>query len=113
MKTLIVKKPWGQFEQFSHNEFSTVKVISIAPESSLSLQYHNNRTEFWKILSGHPVVTIGENTTNASPGDEFMIEKKEKHRIETKDEVAQFLEISYGDFQEEDIIRLEDKYGRA
>ena len=73
MKTLIVKKPWGQFDQFTHNEISTVKIHSINPNSSLSLQYHNNRTEFWYIMSGHPVVTIGEKTTNANPGDEFLV----------------------------------------
>ena len=113
MKTLLVKKPWGQFEQFTHNELSTVKVHSINPNSSLSLQYHNNRTEFWKILSGHPIVTIGEITVTAKPGDEFIVKKKELHRIATKDATVLFLEICYGDFDEEDIIRLEDKYGRA
>lgn len=113
MKTLIVKKPWGQFDQFTHNETTTVKTISVNPNSSLSLQHHNNREEFWKIISGHPLVTVGEITTDASPGDEFIIKKSEKHRIETKNEATQFLEISYGDFDENDIIRIEDKYGRA
>ena len=113
MKKLTVEKPWGQFKQFTHNELSTVKIISLNSSSSLSLQYHNNRTEFWRIISGHPIVTVGETTTNASPGDEFFIDKLQKHRIETKDEPAQFLEIAHGDFDEEDITRLEDKYGRA
>ena len=112
MKTFIVKKPWGQFDQFTHNEKTTVKVLSVNPNSSLSLQYHNKREEFWRIISGHPKVTIGEKTVTAKPGDEFMIKKKELHRIETKDDAAQFLEISYGDFDEDDIIRTEDKYGR-
>ena len=44
------ERPWGNFRQFSHNELSTVKIISINPNSSLSLQYHNNRSEFWKII---------------------------------------------------------------
>lgn len=113
MKTLLVKKPWGQFEQFTHNELSTVKLISINSNSSLSLQCHNNRSEFWRVLSGHPVLTIGLETINAKPGDEFVIGKLEKHRIETKDDAAQILEIATGDFDEEDITRFEDKYGRA
>ena len=113
MKTLLVKKPWGQFEQFTHNELSTVKVVSLDSNSSLSLQYHKSRTEFWRILSGHPIVTIGEITVTAKPGDEFMVKKLEKHRIATKDDAVLFLEIAFGDFDEEDIIRLEDKYGRA
>ena len=113
MKTLLVKKPWGQFEQFTHNELSTVKIISVDSNSSLSLQYHNHRSEFWRVLSGHPILTIGEKKINAKPGDEFTIKELEKHRIETKEDSVQILEISYGDFDENDIIRLEDKYGRA
>lgn len=112
MKTLTIKKPWGQFEQFTKNENTTVKIHTINPNSSLSLQFHNHRSEFWKIIFGHPMVTIGEEKINAKPGDEFTIEKLEKHRIETGDEQAIMLEICYGDFDEEDIIRLEDKYGR-
>lgn len=113
MKTLIVKKPWGQFDQFSHNEESTVKIITVNPNSSLSLQTHKNRTEFWRILVGHPLVTIGENTTLANPGDEFIIEKTVMHRLSAKDDVVQVLEIAYGNFDEEDIIRIEDNYGRV
>jgi mannose-6-phosphate isomerase len=113
MKTLTVKRPWGQFDQFTQNETTTVKVISINPNSSLSLQYHNNRKEFWCILFGFPIVIIGERKTNAKPGDEFMIEKKELHQIESQNGVVQFLEIAYGDFDEDDIVRIKDKYGRA
>ena len=107
------ERPWGNFRQFSHNELSTVKIISINPNSSLSLQYHNNRSEFWKIISGHPIVTLGKKEIKASPGDEFMIKNKELHRLETKDDSAQVLEIAYGNFNENDIVRTEDKYGRA
>jgi len=80
----------------------------------LSLKYHNYRIDFWYILSGHPVLTIGDKKINANPGDEFMIKKLEKHRIEAKDDSVQILEISYDDnFNEDDIIRIEDKYGRV
>ena len=113
MKTLIVKRPWGQFDQFTQNEKTTVKIISVDKENSLSLQYHNNRTEFWHIISGNPIVTINENKTNAKPGDEFVVEKRDLHRIEASDSDVLFLEIAYGDFNEDDIVRVEDKYGRA
>ena len=114
IETFTVKRPWGQFEQFTHNEVTTVKIHSINPNSSFSLQYHNHRAEFWRILSGHPIVTIGETTVTAKPGDEFMVSKLEKHRIEAKDDAVQILEIAYdNNFDEEDIVRLEDNYGRA
>lgn len=113
MKTLIVKKPWGQFDQFTHNESTTVKIISLNKGSAISLQSHKNREEFWRILSGSPVLTIGTKKINAIPGDEFMIVKNELHRVEAVDDAVQFLEIAYGDFDENDIERFEDKYDRA
>jgi mannose-6-phosphate isomerase-like protein (cupin superfamily) len=113
MKTLIVKKPWGQFEQFTHNENTTVKIISLNPHTSISLQFHKERSEFWYIILGHPIITIGEKKINAKPGDEFSIEKMERHRIEAGDENVKFLEICHGNFDEEDIIRIEDQYGRV
>lgn len=113
MKTLIVKKPWGQFEQFTHNETTTVKILSVNKGSSLSLQKHNNRIEFWRVVLGHPVVTIGKTVKNANPGDEFEIDKLEPHRLEAEGGDVQVLEVSYGEFDENDIIRLEDKYGRT
>lgn len=113
MKTLIVKKPWGQFDQFTHNEQTTVKILSVNSGNSLSLQYHNKRSEFWRVISGHPLVTVGENTVLANPGDEFIIKKLEPHQLESKDDDVQVLEIAYGDFDEEDIVRIKDKYGRT
>jgi len=113
MKTLTVKKPWGQFDQFTHNEVSTVKILSVNRGGSLSLQDHGHRTEFWRIISGHPLVTVGENKKNANPGDEFMIEKLQPHQLEAKDDDVQVLEIAFGNFDEEDIVRIKDKYGRT
>ena len=113
MKTLVVKKPWGQFDQFTHNEPTTVKIISVNCNSSLSLQTHSHRTEFWRVISGHPLVTIGKKTKSANPGDEFTIDILQPHRLEAGDSDAQILEIASGDFDENDIVRLEDKYGRA
>ncbi|KKS23880.1 MAG: Mannose-6-phosphate isomerase, type II [Candidatus Nomurabacteria bacterium GW2011_GWC2_41_8] len=73
MKTLIVEKPWGKFEQFTHNEMTTVKILSVNRGSSLSLQHHSHRTEFWRVVSGHPVVTIGEKKIKANPDNGKMI----------------------------------------
>ena len=113
MKTFTVKKPWGQFDQFTHNELSTVKILSVNSGESLSLQYHKNRTEFWKIISGHPIVTVDEIIKVAKPDDEFIIGKLTPHQLEAKDDDVKVLEIAYGDFDEEDIVRIKDKYDRA
>ncbi len=113
MKTITVEKPWGKFEQFTLNEISTVKIITVHKDASLSLQTHKNRTEFWRVLSGHPLITIGSKIIRGNPDEEFFIEKTEAHRLEAPDDDVQVLEIAHGNFDEQDIIRLEDKYGRS
>lgn len=106
------ERPWGNFRQFTHNSPSTVKIVFVKKGEAFSLQYHNNRTEFWKILSGTPEVTIGESVVHAKKGDEFTIAPKINHRVSSIDTDTEFLEIAYGNFDESDIIRIEDKYGR-
>jgi len=113
LKPYTETRPWGNFERFTQNELSTVKIITVNPHEELSLQYHLKRSEFWKILSGDPHITVGDNVIDAHPGGEFFELAKEKHRIQAGDIPAVILEIAFGDFEEGDIVRLEDKYGRA
>ncbi len=107
------RRPWGEFRRFTDNEKSTVKILSVDADKKLSLQYHHKRDEFWQVLSGNPSITIGEKTENAKAGDEFFIHKESLHRIETPNGAAKILEISFGEFDENDIIRIEDAYGRV
>ncbi len=112
MNIFSVERPWGSFRQFTLNEVSTVKIITVKAGEEFSLQYHNERDEFWKILEGQPEVIVGDQTTKASEGDEFNVPKKTNHRMRAGETDVKFLEIAYGDFKEDDIVRLEDKYGR-
>ncbi|MDP9249711.1 MAG: phosphomannose isomerase type II C-terminal cupin domain [bacterium] len=112
-KPFTEERPWGDFRQFTHNNLSTVKILFIKKGDAFSLQYHNLRTEFWRILSGNPEVTVGGKTIKAKQGDEFAVPQKTPHRIHAIDSDTQILEISSGNFDEGDIVRLEDKYGRA
>jgi mannose-6-phosphate isomerase-like protein (cupin superfamily) len=113
MRIKEVKRPWGAFRQFTANEPTTVKVITIEPGGELSLQFHNDRSEFWRVLSGRPTITIGKKIIKAKEGDEFLIGKKKHHRISAGKAKVSFLEIAFGSFDEKDIVRLADKYGRA
>lgn len=113
IKKYSEKRPWGGFERFCESESCTVKIITVNPNESLSLQYHNHRNEFWKILNGRPKLVIGDKTTYGKEGDEFFIPEKTKHRISAGKETVKVLEIAFGDFDEKDIVRLEDKYKRA
>jgi mannose-1-phosphate guanylyltransferase/mannose-1-phosphate guanylyltransferase/mannose-6-phosphate isomerase len=106
-------RPWGNFERFTLNEPCTVKIITVNPNQELSLQQHEHREEQWKILQGQGVVTVNEVQTPVTIGDEFLVLRGEKHRVASGPEGLQFLEIAFGQFDEKDITRFEDKYGRS
>jgi mannose-6-phosphate isomerase-like protein (cupin superfamily) len=109
------ERPWGNFRQFTKNELSTVKIITVRKGESLSLQSHTQRSEFWKILSGNGVIEIGDEKFEAKVGDEFTVPPGAQHRVSVGAESGvdlAFLEIATGHFNEQDIKRFEDKYGR-
>ncbi len=112
MKSITHTRPWGSFIEFTKNKPSTVKILTINKGEEFSLQFHKNREEFWRVLSGAPTIIIGDEEFTAEEGEEFMVDKGKKHRISAKDTEVQILEISFGEFDEDDIIRIEDKYGR-
>jgi len=108
----IVKKPWGDFKQFVLNKKCTVKIITAKPYGVLSLQKHKKRKEMWYfITSGY--VQIGEKKRKVKKGEVVIINKGVAHRLYAKWKTVQILEISFGHFDENDIIRLEDIYGRV
>lgn len=113
MHPVTVKKPWGSFTQFTNNEPSTVKLLFINKGEELSLQYHSNRTEFWRILKGQPEIMIGEKTLKPGEGKELTVKPLVKHRVSAPVDDVVILEISTGQFDEDDVVRVEDKYNRV
>ncbi len=107
----IEQRPWGEFIQFTHNQASTVKIITVQPGASLSLQYHNHRTEYWYVISGSGSAIIGESTVELEEGKIYTVEAGQNHRMSATTPMR-VLEISFGDFDEQDIVRLSDNYGR-
>ncbi len=105
-------RPWGKFERFTLNQKSTVKIITVNKGEAFSLQYHNNRAEFWRVLKGVGIATIGTETREVKEGDEILIPVNTHHRMVGITDI-EFLEIALGEFDESDIIRIEDKYGRS
>ena len=108
-----VEKPWGNFRQFTHNDVSTVKILTLKPNQAFSLQMHKKREEFWRVISGEGTVEIDETKKPTNTGDEHFIKIGAKHRLTAGLSGLQVLEIAFGDFDEEDIIRYEDNYGRV
>lgn len=107
------ERPWGAFERFTLNEPSTVKLITVNAGEAFSLQSHKHRDEFWHIVSGEGTVTLGNNSKQVRPGDNVWSPKGTEHRMEAGGSGVEFLEIAFGEFDEGDIIRIEDRYGRA
>jgi len=109
-----VEKPWGRFEQYTHNALSTVKVITVAPGGTLSLQYHHGRDELWVVLDEGAQIELGETVVRPRAGERVYIPRTTAHRLSaTGDAPVRILEISFGEFDEDDIVRLDDVYGRA
>lgn len=109
-----VDKPWGRFEQYTHNLPSTVKIITVAPGGTLSRQYHHQRDELWVVLDPGAKVELGESVLYPDPEEKLYIPRETIHRLSAEgDEPVRILEVSFGEFDEEDIVRLEDVYGRT
>ncbi|MDB5224436.1 MAG: putative mannose-phosphate guanylyltransferase/mannose-6-phosphate isomerase [Candidatus Adlerbacteria bacterium] len=107
------QRPWGNFERFTHNENATVKIITVTANEALSLQSHTKRDEFWKVLSGAGTVELNDMSIPTEPGSTFSVPRGTKHRVTAGPDGIQFLEIATGEFDEHDIIRYDDRYGRA
>jgi mannose-6-phosphate isomerase len=112
--TMEVEKPWGTFEQYTHNTLSTVKVITVQPGGSLSLQYHHRRDELWVVLDPGTQIEVGDSLRRPQKGEKVFIPRETPHRLSAIGKgPVRVLEISFGEFDEDDIVRLEDVYGRV
>jgi len=107
------ERPWGGFRQFAHNAQCTVKILTVAAGQILSLQSHRHRDELWVVLDEGLKVEIDGETHLADPGDEFVILRGSRHRVGSVGGTGRILEISFGEFDEDDIERYEDVYGRS
>ena len=109
------ERPWGNYEVLMERPGYKVKVITVLPQGEISLQRHAHRNEHWYIVKGKGVVTKSGREIRVLAGDSVDVPVNEVHRIKNIDnESLIFIEIAQGDYLgEDDIIRLEDKYGRA
>ena len=110
-----IDTPWGYFETLQETDISKLKLLSVLPNQKISLQKHEHRRETWYIINGKAEVTKGEKKITLQTGDSIIIEQNEVHRLENLgEELLQVIEVQTGSyFGEDDIIRLEDSYGRT
>ena len=108
------KRPWGSFEHLLDCDYCKVKRIIVKPGQRLSYQYHHERTEHWVIVQGEAIVTLDGDEYEYHIGDVVEIPVTTKHRVENKfNKDLIFIETQTGSyFGEDDIVRIEDDYGR-
>ena len=110
----IYNRPWGFYKSTILSKYAQAKIITIFPNSELSLQEHKKREEHWVIIKGTGKVVIGESIIGIQPGKYIFIPKGCKHQIiNNSNENIVLSEVQLGEyFGEDDIIRYSDKYGR-
>jgi mannose-6-phosphate isomerase-like protein (cupin superfamily) len=108
-------KPWGSYTNLLEEDYTKVKKIVIKSGESPSYQYHFKRSEIWIIVKGIAEVKIDDNISTHVIGNIITIPKEAKHQVKNIGETdLVFIEIQLGEyFGEDDIVRLDDKYGRV
>lgn len=109
------RRPWGRWTVLAVDSGFIIKRIEVNPGQILSLQKHQYRAEHWVILEGQAEVTVGDQTMQKAKQDAAFIPVGAVHRIANVGSgPLVFIEVQLGDrLEESDIIRLEDRYGRA
>lgn len=107
------ERPWGNFRRFINNTSSTVKIITVNANEELSLQSHNKRREFWRVIRGSGVFFVDDVSNGVAEGSEQYVPLGSKHKMSAGVNGMEVLEIGLGEFDEADIVRYEDKYGRV
>ena len=110
-----VYRPWGKYDSVDHGERYQVKRITVKPGAKLSVQMHHHRAEHWVVVSGVARVTNGDKTFLLRENESTYIPIGVMHALENPGGVPlEIIEIQSGSYLgEDDIVRLEDRYGRV
>lgn len=109
------ERPWGWYETVSEVPGNKIKRIRVHPGQQLSLQKHHQRSEHWVVVQGTARITLDERQFDLRQGQTCDIALGQVHRLAnlTQDAV-EIVEVQFGNYLgEDDIVRLQDDYGRA
>jgi mannose-1-phosphate guanylyltransferase / mannose-6-phosphate isomerase len=111
---LTVDRPWGSYTVMAEAPGYKVKKIIVAPGKRLSLQMHNFRAEHWVVVQGLAQATVGNEILTVPANESVFIPLKTAHRLANQTErPLKIIEVQTGSYlEEDDIIRLEDDFGR-
>ena len=112
---MTVIKPWGSYKVIMSEGLYKVKILSIAPVEKLSTQLHYHRFEHWVIVKGTAKIRINDDVGTYSENQSVFIPIGTVHSIENIGCIElTIVEVQYGCYlEEDDIVRIEDKYGRT
>ncbi len=109
-------RPWGEFYGWDEGKKWKLKTIYVKAGKRLSLQYHNHRSELWTLVEGDATAMIEANGEYKRipliVGQIFAVPARVVHRLESK-RGGVVVEVALGDFDENDIVRIEDDHGRV
>lgn len=110
----MVHRPWGSYETIDAGERFQVKRIVVAPGQQLSLQMHHHRAEHWIVVQGTATVTRGDEIFLLYENQSTYIPAGTRHRLANPGKIPlHLIEVQSGSYlEEDDIVRLEDNYGR-
>lgn len=110
-----VYRPWGHYDSICFGERDQVKRISVKPGAKLSLQKHFHRSEHWVVVKGTARVTRGEEKIVVAENESVYLPLGTVHALENPGKIMlEIIEVQTGSYLgEDDIVRLEDIYGRA
>lgn len=110
-----VARPWGWYDSVDVGERFQVKRICVKPGAALSLQMHHHRAEHWIVVKGTAQVTRGQETFLVTENESTFIQVGQVHRLLNPGKVdLEMIEVQSGSYLgEDDIVRLEDVYGRT
>ena len=110
-----VLRPWGGYKTLVTGDRFQAKLIWVKTQQILSLQKHYHRAEHWIVTKGTARVTVGEKTQLLSENESVYIPIGVVHRLENPGHVPlELIEVQVGSYLgEDDIVRLDDVYGRA
>lgn len=115
MSDLYDERPWGNYTVLSDEPDHKVKRLVVYPGKRLSYQTHSRRAEHWFVVKGTATVTLDGETVTVPEGSAVDVAVGAAHRVANEgDDDLVFIEVQVGDyFGEDDIVRLEDDFGRS
>jgi mannose-1-phosphate guanylyltransferase/mannose-6-phosphate isomerase len=114
-KKNVYYRPWGRYVNLFEGKGFLVKELFVKSKSSLSLQKHHHRSEYWLVTNGKPLITINKNKFIKKPNESVFIPQGAIHRIENPyKKPVKIIEVQTGSIlKESDIVRYQDIYGRV